>query len=56
MIEPEPSPHSESLKSLTLKLQVVKDLTTAVGKGFKNGLFLYGQGRSGEVIHGHESA
>ena len=33
-----------ALASLEKKLQVVRDLVTAVAKGFKTGLFLYGSG------------
>jgi len=36
------------LASLEKKLQLVRDFVTAVAKGFKNGLFLYGSGGMGK--------
>jgi len=36
------------LASLEKKLQLVRDHTTAVVKGYKNGLFLYGSGGMGK--------
>ena len=36
------------LLTLESKLQLVRDLTTAVAKGFKTGLYLYGQGGVGK--------
>jgi hypothetical protein len=36
------------LTTLERKLQLVRDLTTAVAKGFKTGLYLYGQGGVGK--------
>ncbi len=45
---PEASGDETALASLERKLQVVRDLTTAVAKGFKNGLFLYGAGGLGK--------
>jgi hypothetical protein len=42
------SPDKGALESLERKFQVVRDHTTAVAKGFKTGLFLYGQGGAGK--------
>jgi hypothetical protein len=58
MIDSQLSPEADALNSLGRKLQVVKDHTTAVAKGFKPGLFLYGQGGVGKsytVLHHLES-
>ncbi len=37
-----------ALASLEKKLQMLRDLVTAVAKGFKTGLFLYGSGGVGK--------
>lgn len=39
---------AKHLATLESRLQVVRDLTTAVGKGFKTGLFLHGNGGVGK--------
>ena len=38
----------DPLASLERKLQLIRDLITAVVKGFKTGLFLYGSGGMGK--------
>jgi len=40
--------HKQALESLDKKLQVVRDYATSVAKGFKTGLFLYGNGGAGK--------
>lgn len=44
----EPTPHAAALASLEKKLHPVRDHTTAVAQGFKNGLYLYGSGGVGK--------
>lgn len=44
----EKTPHEIALASLERKLNVVRDHVTAVGRGYKNGLFLYGSGGVGK--------
>src|SRR5205085_11641886 len=43
-----PGGDGPALESLERKFQVVRDCTTAVAKGFKTGLFLYGAGGVGK--------
>src|SRR3974390_1830623 len=43
-----PTGDENALASLEKKLQLVRDLVTAVAKGFKTGLFLYGSGGVGK--------
>jgi hypothetical protein len=43
-----PGGDENPLASLEKKLQLLRDLVTAVAKGFKNGLFLYGSGGLGK--------
>ncbi|HEX8203733.1 MAG TPA: hypothetical protein VF590_24870 [Isosphaeraceae bacterium] len=42
------SPHQAALASLERKLLLVRDHVTAVGKGYKTGLYLYGTGGVGK--------
>src|SRR3954466_2901098 len=44
----EKTPHQASLASLERKLHLVRDHVTAVGKGYKTGLYLYGSGGVGK--------
>lgn len=44
----EKTPHDFALATLEKKLHLVRDLTTAVAKGFKTGLYLYGTGGVGK--------
>jgi hypothetical protein len=48
LLVPEPTGHEIALASLERKFQLLRDLTTAVAKGFKTGLFLYGTGGCGK--------
>lgn len=42
------SPHQSALASLERRLHLVRDHVTAVGKGYKTGLYLYGTGGVGK--------
>ena len=44
----EKTPHEIALASLDKKLHLVRDLTTAVARGYKTGLYLYGTGGVGK--------
>jgi hypothetical protein len=44
----EKTPHEAALAGLERKLHLVRDLVTAVGKGYKTGLYLYGTGGVGK--------
>lgn len=44
----EMTPHLAALASLERKQNLLRDLVTAVGKGYKSGLFLYGNGGVGK--------